>query len=433
MMVAVYALFGSLLDMLAFYQIFLIYRIFFAESFKLSKGRLLLIVGIAFSTSFVSMFLGTWSICWSMLFIVLLMGKRKVWESVLILPAIMVYTVLQVIPVIMVRHIVTFPAAPAILAMCGADWAGVCMDIWGCFAITILYLIMHKHKISLILRPLEILGFGLFFLFELFLLMGIAVIRVHYEGSMKLLLNASCLFFFGLALGVYLWHLITLRRVRRLNIQVKQEEAYIECQLAYLEQYRNENQSIRALRHDLRGHVQMLESLKAGNQTRKIELYLDSLQAETDRIKELEFTGTQAADIVLANQKLRAQKAGIPFVCEGAFFWLDRLTPMEVCSLFSNLLDNAYDASLGEAEPDIRIKGGTQEHFWTLSVSNRAEKECKILDNRIASTKGANHGMGLGIVEQIVEKYGGICSLSWENGYFWCRILFPSSQQQGKE
>lgn len=425
MTIATYVLLRSLLDMMAYYQLFMIYRIFFAESFKLSKSRLLLIVGIALTTCFVSMFLGPWSVCGSMLLIVLLMGKRKIWESVLILPALMMYVVLQIIPSIMVRNIVTFPPAPALLMVCGADWAGVCMDVWGCFAITILYLILRRHKVSLILRPLEVLGFGLFFLFELFLLMGIAVIRVHYEGTVKILLNASCLFFFVLALAAYLWHLITLRRVRRLNTQIKQEEAYIQCQLAYLEQYRSENQSIRILRHDLRGHLQMLQSLQESNQTRKAELYLDSLQMETDTIKGLEFTGNQAADIVLANYRIKTQEAGIPFVCEGTFPWLDCLTPMEVCSLLSNLLDNAYDASLAETEPDISVKGGMQEHFWTLLVSNRAEKECKIRDNRMVSTKGGNHGMGLGIVGQIVEKYEGICSFSWEDGYFFCRILIP--------
>lgn len=425
MIVVMYALFGSLLDMLAFYQIFMIYRIFFAESFKLSKGKLLLIAGIAFCTSFVSMFLGTWSVFWEMLFIVLLMGKRKVWESVLILPTIMMYTVLQVIPLLMLRSMITVPAAPAILAIYGADPLGIGADVLGCIAITVLYRIQRRHKVSLLLRPLEVLGFGLFFLFELFLLMIIAVIRVHYAGTDQLLLNGCCLLFFLLAMGAYLWHLITLRRARRLDVLVKQEEDYIQCQLSYLEQYRSENQSIRALRHDLRGHLQMLQSLQESNQKRKMELYLDSLQTETDRIKELEFTGNQAADIVFANQKLRAQKAGIPFVCEGAFPWLDSLMPMEVCSLLSNLLDNAYDASLAEKEPDISVRGGAQEHFWTLLVSNRAEKECKICDNRMPSTKGGNHGMGLGIVEQIVEKYGGICSFSWEDGRFFCRILFP--------
>lgn len=428
----IYAILGSLLDMLAFYQIFMIYRIFFAESFALSRGRITVIAGIAYGVSFVSMFLGTWSVFWAMLFIVLAMGKRKVRESVLILPAIMVYTVLGIIPVIMVRSMFTLPEPPAVLAACGADWLGIGMDVLGCIAMTVLYGILRRHKLSLELRPLEVVGFGLFFLFEVFLLMGIAVIRVHYVGMDRLLLNGCCLFFFLLALGAYLWHLITLRRVRRLNGLVKQEQDYIQCQLSYLEQYRNENQSIRALRHDLRGHLQMLQSLQESNQRRKMELYLDSLQEETNRIKELEFTGNQAADIVLANQKARARRLGIPFTCEGTFPWLDELTPMEVCSLLSNLLDNACDASVNEAEPDIYVKGGVQEHFWTLTVSNRAEKECKIHNNRMTSTKGQNHGMGLGIVEQIIEKYGGICSFTWENRRFVCRILFPRDREQGE-
>lgn len=421
------AVFGSLLDMLAFYQIFMIYRIFFAESFPLSAPKIAAIAGIAFGVSYLSMLIGTWSIVWSMLIIVLIMGKRKVRESLLIIPAILVYVILGIIPVIMLREIITLPDSPDLLTAVGADYLGVIADILLCTAVTVLYAVVRRHKVSLILRPSEILGFGLFFLFEVFLLMGIAVIRTHYQGTMKLLLNAGCLFFFIVALGAYLWLLISLRRVNRLNVLVKQEEDYIQCQLSYLEQYRSENQNIRALRHDLRGHLQMLKSLQENNQKRKMELYLDSLQTETSRITGLEFTGNQAADIVLANQRAKAEELGIPFVCEGTFPWLDSLTPMEVCSLLSNLLDNALDASMKEDRPDISIKGGIQEHFWTLAVSNHAEKECKIRNNRMSSTKGENHGLGLGIVEQIMERHGGICTFTWEEERFYCRILFPRS------
>lgn len=421
---AVYMILGGLLDMLAFYQVFMIYRIFFAEDFELSAGRIAKVAGIAFATSLICMYTGAWSVLWAMFIIVIVMGKKRLWESVLILPAIMVYTVLGIIPVLIVRSMVTVPEIP-FLARYGVDCLGIGMDVLGCIFMTVLYRILRKHKISMTLRLSEIFGFIFFFFFEIFLLVVIAVIRVHYQGTAMILLNAGCLLFFLIAIGVYLWHLITLRRARRLIMLVKQEENYIQCQLAYLEQYRNENQNIRALRHDLRGHLQMLQSLQENSQTRKMELYLDSLQAETDRIKELEFTGNQAADIMLACQRERARKAGIPFVCEGAFPWLDKLKPMEVCSLLSNLLDNAYDASLKEKEPDISIKGGMQEHFWTLTVSNRAEKECKIRNNRMPSAKGENHGMGLGIVEQIVGKYDGICTFSWEAGRFVCRILVP--------
>lgn len=427
-----YVIFGGLLDMLAFYQIFLIYRIFFVEDFALTRRRIICIGEIAFCISLICVrFNLPWSVLWSMLLIVWLMGKRKVWESVLILPTIMVYVVLGVIPVLMVRSMVTVPVS-AVLEPYGEDWCAIGLDILLCLGLTLLRLMLRKRKITLTLRPVELFGFVLFFFFEIFFLIIIAVIRVHYAGMDQVLLNGGCLFFFLLALGAYLWHLVTLRRAARLDLLVRQEEDYIRCQLAYLEQYREENQSIRTLRHDLRGHMQMLQSLQESNQKRRMELYLESLQTETDRIRELEFTGNQAADIVLSHQKKRAGETGIPFVCEGAFPWLDELKPMEVCSLLSNLLDNAYDASTKEKEPDICVQGGMQEHFWTLVVSNRAEKERKIRNNRLSSTKGGFHGMGLGIVEQIVEKYGGICRFSWEDQRFICRILFPRHKNAEK-
>lgn len=425
MFLAAYLIFGSLLDMLAFCQVFLIYRMCFSESIELSRLKAVQIGGIAFAVSLVCLYFRfPWSVLWAMLLMVLLMGKRRVRESVLILPAVMLYTVLQVIPGLMLKSMIEIPYS-LVLASYGADVLGVGMDVLGCIGVIALYRAMRKRGISLILRPVEVLGFFLFCFFEIFLLMGIAVIRVHYAGTDRLLLNGCCLFFFLLAMGAYLWHLVTLRRVRRLDMLVKQEEDYIRCQLSYLEEYRNENRNIRALRHDLRGHLQMLKSLQESGQKRRMESYLSSLQEETDRIGELEFTGNQAADIVLADQRARAQKMGIPFVCEGTFPWLEALKPMEACSLLSNLLDNAYEASLTEKEPDISIRGGVQEHFWTLSVSNRAEKECVVRNNRVPSARGGDHGMGLGIVQQIVERYGGLCSFSWEERRFYCRILIP--------
>lgn len=418
-------IFGGLLDMLAFYQIFVLYRIFFAESFTLTGRRIACIGGISYCVSLICVY---WNLpvsaYVSMLIVMWLFGKRKVWESILILPAFMSYVVLAIVPVLMVRSMVTIPI-PVILSPYDEDWLGIGLDLLLCVGLTALYRMLRKHKLTLKLRPVEAAGFVLFFFFEIFLLMVIAVIRTQYEGMTQLLLNGCCLFFFMLALGAYLWHLITLRRVARLDMLVKQEDDYIRCQLSYLEQYKNENQSIRALRHDLRGHLQMLQSLQESNQKRKTEDYLESLQAETERIRELEFTGNQAADIVLSNQKKRAQEAGISFVCEGTLPWLDEMKPMEVCSLLSNLLDNAYDASMREKEPDISVIGGVREHFWTLTVSNRSEKECRIHNNRMPSTKGGHHGMGLGIVEQIVEKYGGICRFAWEDQRFVCQILIP--------
>lgn len=417
-----------LFDMAAFYQIFMIYRLFFSESVKLSARRGLAIGAIVLG--FIGMnlyFEMAWDVMWAMLLVVLLFGERKLWESILLVPALMVYTVVGVIPSIMLQNVITVTPF-MMIGWGGVKWIDVVAELLGCALVTFLWRFARKHKISLLLRPLEVAGFVLFFFFEVFLLMVIAVIRAYYVGWDKLALNGCCIFFFAIAMGAYLWHLVTLRRVRRLDALVKQEENYINFQLAYLEKYRNENQNIHALRHDLRGHLQVIRKLQESNQKHKMEVYLDSLQSETEQILELEFTGNQVADIVLADQHSRAKEAGIPFVCEGTFPWLERLKPMEACSLLSNLLDNAYEASLTEQEPDISVRGGMNNNYWTFTVSNHAKQKRDVKNNRVrTSKKRGDHGLGLGIVEQIVEKYGGICTFSWEDERFSCRILFPVS------
>ena len=94
----------------------------------------------------------------------------------------------------------------------------------------------------------------------------------------------------------------------------------------------------------------------------------------------------------------------------------------DLISIVSNLIDNAFDAILSESEHEgkiISVYGYTEGENYYLSVSNNGPVIPAELIDRIFekgfSTKKENkgeHGFGLHIIKQLVEKNGGRITVS---------------------
>lgn len=72
-----------------------------------------------------------------------------------------------------------------------------------------------------------------------------------------------------------------------------------------------------------------------------MENYIGELSGNPMLSKSFCITGNQAADTVISIKKAYADSIGIRLACKGNFTWLNTLSPIDVCTLFSNLLDNA--------------------------------------------------------------------------------------------
>lgn len=422
---------GLIYELGTFYIVFIMYLLFFGVSVKISRKQFLAITGYAVVIILLGLVLGfsVVDVPVIMLITSLIFSKRKLRDSLMILPAIVFYTILSALSTVIIDEIF---GAVALIEVVGTvlTYTSVIVDVSILAGLIFLYFYASKKQINMKLRGREILGLSGFFVLGFFIWFYVILVNSACTESWRIPCGLAGLVVYCTIFAVYVRYLLVVRNSAKLNRQVKDEKEYADVLLTYLEKYKEENENIRELRHDLRNHVQVMQKLYEKKDSRELEKYMANLSGKTERIKEIHITGNQAADIVISGQKERAEHMGIAFCCKGEFAALNCMQAVDVCTIFSNLLDNAYEASVDVENPFICIQGVKNRNYFVVEVSNRTKNHIKITDGIAPSSKKEKgHGNGMGIVTRTVKKYGGECVFQCKDTIFSCKMMFSLEKE----
>ncbi|MED4455234.1 ATP-binding protein [Metabacillus fastidiosus] len=217
---------------------------------------------------------------------------------------------------------------------------------------------------------------------------------------------------FGLFVFIQKW-------VRKeINIQVDDTE------VTYQVEFNAMLHTLRSIRHDFINHIQVIQGLlKIGRQERAFE-YVTSLTSEIETIELPVKVNNPALFILLQAKWVRAQNEKVDihlFVDESDF---NKVKSKDLIKILSNLIDNAFDATLNfpEKERFIKIEIHSSPSSYTFIVENIGpiippDLQMKIFESGFSTKEervGNPRGEGLFIIKQVVESYGGTIHLKSE-------------------
>ena len=120
----------------------------------------------------------------------------------------------------------------------------------------------------------------------------------------------------------------------------------------------------------------------------------------------------------------------IRFTVDGTVDGGLKLKPMDMCSIFANILDNAIEASCVCEEPYITVSIKKTEKFFVIKITNSAST--KIDTGMLLSSTGytskkdtEHHGFGLLNVRRAVEDLGGILKAESDEKSFALTVMLP--------
>lgn len=190
---------------------------------------------------------------------------------------------------------------------------------------------------------------------------------------------------------------------------LKQEKNYIR-QFAELE---NLWKSLRQFKHDAKRHY-LLEAvyLKQGEYEKLRECYEEMLNALD--YNEVSFTGNPYLDFLVSCKAETAAEKNIQMETELQIPYDVRMNEQDLYLMLGNLLDNAIEA----ASERILLKMKTEGKNLYLYLEND-NKEKQVRQKEISN----EHGLGLSIVKNIVEKYHGEIKMENKKGSFEVFLL----------
>lgn len=199
-------------------------------------------------------------------------------------------------------------------------------------------------------------------------------------------------------------------------------ERRVAMQQSYYDRMITQMDEVRRMRHDLRHHRAALAALiKSGDMT-ALSDYLDSTAFVEDAPP---VTGNLAADSVLLYYMDEAKALGVEMEIAISIGREMPLSDPDLCVILGNLLENAVDAQkyLPQEKRLIRANAKADKTSFTLAVDNRFDGTlCTDHGAYLSRKEGMGHGIGIGSVRAICEKYGGVLQIEVDGDMFMAGV-----------
>lgn len=194
---------------------------------------------------------------------------------------------------------------------------------------------------------------------------------------------------------------------------------------------------IRTLKHDMRNHLAHLKGLieMENIQSFSIVDYLGSLEGVLDSLDFKYLTGNPVTDVIINQQLLKIQGAGISF--ESSFQYANHLgiDVFDIGIILSNALDNAFRACLSCIEENkdafIDIHSYNRKSLYFIEIKNSFTGDISF-DSRTGlplTTKEdkIHHGLGLGSIKTCAEKYSGGVDITTNDDVFFLTVMLKGN------
>ena len=206
----------------------------------------------------------------------------------------------------------------------------------------------------------------------------------------------------------------------------------LDMQYAHYLSIQESHMKVKKLYHDINNHIYCIDNLK--NNSKEVNEYVNNLKDEIKEFKSIYNTGNMILDIIINEKSELCNKKGIKFICDINFSKVNFIKPIDVSSIFANILDNAIEACDKIHDKNInkyiRVKGTISKSYFVLKCENSKVNSIRINKNRLLTDKMDKfiHGIGIQSVKSSLEKYNGEILFEDKKDKFILNIYIPIDQ-----
>lgn len=251
------------------------------------------------------------------------------------------------------------------------------------------------------------------------------LMQIYMTQGMVILFMLNLLLL--IALNIYFCVLVdVMSENHRLENERNLYQAQARMQHQYYEREEEKYEASRKLIHDIRNHILAMEALYGEENAREACAYAGDIHRMLNQFQQKYYTSEKLLNIILNDKAQSMKRLGVREDIRVGELSLDFMKETDVTALFANLLDNAVKAAADSQDGYVRLRAGKVRQFISVTVENSCDREPVRKGGSFRSVHPGHEGLGLKIIQQTVERYGGDVRFDWKEGVFTVSVMLAA-------
>lgn len=261
----------------------------------------------------------------------------------------------------------------------------------------------------------------------------LVLIFIYYVACKNLedieLKTGVWLVIFSLIIDLEIGYLITgIFKKRKIQQEIAVSEVQYQAEQLY---YERANQSLRDIEKNREWYQEQLQEIyhmiKQGESADKIQNVLNQSTEHLQGTQLKRYCENAVVNAILMIKTDEAAEKEIQFCTECSVPEEIGISVIDLCSLFTNMIDNAIEASekLSSESRRISMKAGIRGNYLIIKTENSYIGRILKEGGHIITSKKdkANHGYGIRLIEQITKEYQGNVDIQTEESMFKMTVI----------
>lgn len=249
-------------------------------------------------------------------------------------------------------------------------------------------------------------------------------------------LVAGCFWLLEL-LSYYMFYMVSKEYDRNLELMALHHKEELDEELL---QFSRENfEELHIIRHEVHNHMAYLRALSEAGEYERLNRYLSTVSGEIEGVFRFVECGNDVVNAVMNHAIRQANACGIQVEQQIVVPPKLPYQETELCSLLSNLMNNAIEAAAksGEQRPVITVQIRPQQDYLFIRVTNPVDNSIPPrhrLTLRTTKEDKRVHGYGTKIIRRVAERYQGSVGFDIRDGRFVADVmLYLEEERQNGE
>lgn len=294
-------------------------------------------------------------------------------------------------------------------------------------AILLYYLVLRRMFISEKTRKIPISQYTIYVVITAYVLVHIGAILFFANVSLS---SGDYIFLmfdtiFIILINLYLFYTLdTFTENKELKYKLVLYERQSQSNYDYYARQIENNKTAMKVTHDLRKHIQVIEGLKQYGVSQELRNYMDTFEEMISPLLTRQYCSNAILNIIIIEKVEYCIKNGIHFEVDIQSADIDFVKPIDITTIFGNILDNAIEACEKTEEKKMRLKIYPFNEFRYIQLTNSFNEKINWdKKGRPQSNKGEYHGIGLENVETALKNYNGNIQFAVEENKFIVEIM----------